>query len=322
MPLRALFRASQCRSVVLLFGVAQVAVGAGDPPRPTEPPAPAPPSPHTGAGKWGGVSGGGRIFVEASGCAHHVGNYDHRGDRCLQGGDNATVSPGSVGGYRVGVAGARGVGCWGGGAVCRGWIWGYRAIWGCTGSMHVSLCVGGGEGVGGWELISRSLVSMQSLDGSPCLAASFQPAPAPPLSYCGSPSAPEAPRCPPGTARAVARRVNQVRAGGERRRPSLGQGRVASVSHLRFPPHPGSCGGQEGLPTQPVKVRVSSPGSGEGSYSPNSRSRREQSQLSSRHPPTPTPTQPDPGSGPSGFSKLLGQPGAAAVLSSSRRSCP
>lgn len=102
-----------------------------------------------------------------------------------------------------------------------------------------------------------------------------------------------------------------------------GQGRVASVSHLRFPPHPGSCGGQEGLPTQPVKVRVSSPGSGEGSHSPNSRSRRQPTEPALQPPPpTPTPTQPDPGSGPSGFSKLLGQPGAAAVLSSSRRSCP
>ena len=123
---------------------------------------------------------------------------------------------------------------------------------------------------------------MQSLDGSPCLAASFQPAPAPPLSYCGSPSAPEAPRCPPGMARAVARRVNQVRAGGERRRPSLGAGK----SSFRFPsevptppwllwgaggpPHP-ACEGQgkqprfrggeplSQLPEQEAANRASSP---------------------------------------------------------------
>lgn len=133
---------------------------------------------QTTRGGWemGGVSGWGHICVEASGCAHHVGNYDHRGDRCLRGGDNATVSPGSVGGCAVGVVGARGVGCCGG-CLQRADL-GVLGVWGCIGSMHVSLGVGGGEDVGGWELISWSLVSMQSLDVSPCLAASSQPTPA------------------------------------------------------------------------------------------------------------------------------------------------
>ena len=144
----------------------------------------------------------------------------------------------------------------------------------------------------------------------------------PPLSYCGSPSAPEAPRCPPGMARAVARRVNQVRAGGERRSPSLGAGK----SSFRFPsevptppwllwgaggpPHP-ACEGQGKQPRfrggEPLSQLPEQEGTEPALQPP---------------PPTPTPTHPDPGSGPSGFSKLLGQPGAAAVPSSSRRSCP
>lgn len=148
------------------------------------------PRPHMGAGKQGGMSGWVHLSVEASGCAHHVGNYDHKGDRCLQGGDNATVSPGRVGGRAVGVCGHTG---WAAvGAVCRGQIWGYRVIWGCISSTHVSLRVGGGEDVGGWELISGSLVSMQSLDVSPCLAASSQPTPAP-LSLTVAPHLPQNP---------------------------------------------------------------------------------------------------------------------------------
>jgi hypothetical protein len=71
---------------------------------------------------------------------------------------------------------------------------------GYIGSMHVSLCVGGGEDVGGRELISWSLVSAQSLDASPCLAASSPPAPCtPPHSYCGSPICPSTLSSPPET---------------------------------------------------------------------------------------------------------------------------
>lgn len=104
------------------------------------------PATYRGWDMGGGVSGRGHLSVEARGCAHRVGNYDHRGDRCLQGGHNPTASPGRVGGHAVGVAGAHRVG--------PGRIWGCGVIRGCAGSVGVSLCVGGGEDVGGWELIS------------------------------------------------------------------------------------------------------------------------------------------------------------------------
>ena len=76
-------------------------------------------------------------------------------------------------------------------------IWGCRVIRGRVGSVHVSLRVGGGEDVGGWELISWSLVSVQSLDASPRLAASSHPAPAPPPSLTVTPHLPQSPRSPP-----------------------------------------------------------------------------------------------------------------------------
>lgn len=60
--------------------------------------------------------------------------------------------------------------------------------------------MGGGEGVGGWELISWSLVSAQSLDASPRLAASAQPAPAPLPSLTVAPQLPQNSPTPPPAA--------------------------------------------------------------------------------------------------------------------------
>lgn len=62
--------------------------------------------------------------------------------------------------------------------------------------------------MGGWELISWSLVSMQSLDGSPCLAASSQPTPAPSVSLW-LPIGPRSPLLPSRHGQAVAPRVPQ-----------------------------------------------------------------------------------------------------------------
>lgn len=119
--------------------------------------------------------------------------------RCPQKGQDAIVFPGSVGNRGGGVVGIPGGLL---GAVCKKVLrefggLGCRVIWGCIGSTQVSLCVGGGEDVGGWELISWSLVSVQSLDWSPCLPASSQPTPAP-LSL---PVAPHLPQNPPAANR-------------------------------------------------------------------------------------------------------------------------
>lgn len=116
----------------------------------------------------------------------------------------AIVSPGSVGSGR-GDVGARGVGCCGGSLQGAWRVRGGqgRGDLGCIGSTHTREpeC-GRREDAGGWEVISWSLVSLQSLDASPCLAASSLPAPPPtPQSYCGSPICPRVPSSPPGTVR-------------------------------------------------------------------------------------------------------------------------
>lgn len=81
---------------------------------------------------------------------------------------------------------SEGVGCWDGS--------GGAGVSGCLSSKHVSLCVGGGEDVGGWELTSWSL------DVSPGLAASSLPKPPHPLSSCGSLICPRTLSSSPGMA--------------------------------------------------------------------------------------------------------------------------
>lgn len=217
MPLRDLFHAPTSRSILLQGGVAEgVCRGRRSSEHPWKPrpwiwPAHRAPG-KAGPGHGWGLGSGGHICVEAGGCAHLVGNYDHRGDRCLQGGEDAIVSPGSVGGRGGGEVGTHGGRCCGGclQRVLRGlgWLWGCRVIWGRLSSMHVSLCVGGGEDVGGRELISWSLVSLQSLDGSPRLAASSQPAPAPSV-LLWLPICPRTPQLPTRGGQAVLPRVLQ-----------------------------------------------------------------------------------------------------------------
>lgn len=110
---------------------------------------------------------------------------------------------------------------------------------GCVGSAHVSLCVGGGEAVGGWELISWSLVSVQRLDWSPCLPASSQLAPAP-LRLPVAPICPRTPSRPPGSVT----RVFPVLSTGSGHRGPLGRGKEASVFSLA----PGGVGTGHGAP--------------------------------------------------------------------------
>lgn len=132
--------ASQCRSAVLMSGVA-VGVGPGGPSGPIEPPAPAPPSPPVGAGRWGCVWAGARLWRRVGALTlwvimTTVGTSAYREETmqvCLQ--------------ARGRTRGGR---CRGTGEGCRGGCLqrvdpGCRVIWGCIGNMHVSLHVGGGR---------------------------------------------------------------------------------------------------------------------------------------------------------------------------------
>lgn len=109
--------------------------------------------------------------------------------------------------------------------------------------------------MGGWELISWSLVSAQSLDASPCLAASSQPAPAP-LSLPVAPHLPQIPSCPPGSAtQPPPCPVHRLRAQGERG-GDWGRGEKASVLSLRF--HP-MLAPAHGCPYQQARDRAAPP---------------------------------------------------------------
>lgn len=131
---------------------------------------------------------------------------------------------------------------------------GVQGDMGCIGSAHVSRCVGGGEAMGGRELISWSLVSVQRLDWSPCLPASSQPAPAPPQAPCGSPSAPEPPSCHPGSVT----RVLPVLSTGSGHRGPLG--RVKEASAFLWPLEVGDTGHGAPDPAQEGPSQQPSPG--------------------------------------------------------------
>lgn len=174
---------------------------------------------------------------------------------------------------------------------------------GRVGSVHVSLRVGGGEDVGGWELISWSLVSVQSLDASPRLAAASHAAPAPPHpSLTVAPHLPQNPRRPQLPTRdgrqshlEASGAVCLVKARGEHRGPS-GRKEVPTPRWLpRCPGWPADPAG-EGPRKQPRSRGGEGPNPPRGARGAEPVCR-----------PTPSPTR-DSGSGPSGVSKFLGPP--------------
>lgn len=206
-----------------------------------------------------------------------------------RGGDEATASPGRMGW-------GHGEGCWAPSAGFEGvgWIWGAGRCGGASAERTASLCVGGGEDVGGWELISWSLVSAQSLDASPCLAASSQPAPAP-LSLPVAPHLPQIPSCPPSRAtQPPPCPVHRLRAQGGHR-GDWGQGGEASVLSLRFRPTLAPAEGRRA--TWPSPWMSLQAGQGQGS-TPKSQSRWSRTGS----PAHPSPPARDAGSGSPGIS--------------------
>lgn len=123
---------------------------------------------------------------------------------------------------------------------------GVRVIWGRCGSLHVSLCVGGGEDVGGWELISWEPGLRAEPGRQPASGSLVSSRASPPKSYCGSPSALSPPththtciQLPTRDRQAVYLErphphPTPVRAGGELGRP-WGR-RKSFISHLRSHP--------------------------------------------------------------------------------------
>lgn len=227
-----------------LWGWRSGEIGASEPCGDRGPALPDPQGP-VGAGRWGACAMG-HICVDVP-ATYVIMTAGVMGARA---GDEATASPGRM---RWG----HGEGCWAPSAGFEGvgWIWGAGRCGGASAERTASLCVGGGEDVGGWELISWSLVSAQSLDASPCLAASSQPAPAP-LSLPVAPHLPQIPSCPPGNAtQPPPCPVHRLRAQGERG-GDWGRGEKASVLSLRF--HP-MLAPAHGCPYQQARDRAAPP---------------------------------------------------------------